>query len=41
VENQTRKKILVLRSDNGVEYTSKEFEDYCIETRIKKVLTVP
>jgi len=41
VENQTRKKILVLRSDNGGEYTSKEFEDYCIAMRIKKVLIVP
>jgi hypothetical protein len=41
VENQTRRKIQVLRSDNGGEYTSKEFEDYCTEARIKKELIVP
>jgi hypothetical protein len=29
VENQTGRKIWVLRSDNGGEYTSKEFVDYC------------
>jgi hypothetical protein len=29
VENQTGRKIRVLRSDNGGEYTSKEFVDYC------------
>jgi hypothetical protein len=28
VENQTGKKIKVLRSDNGGEYTSNEFKDY-------------
>jgi transposase InsO family protein len=41
VENQTRRKIRVLRLDNGGEYTSKEFEDYCTTTGIKKELTVP
>jgi hypothetical protein len=41
VENQTGRKIWVLRSDNGGEYTSKEFEDYCTTTGIKKELTVP
>jgi hypothetical protein len=41
VENQIGKKILVLRLDNGGEYTSKEFEDYCTAMRIKKVLMVP
>jgi transposase InsO family protein len=41
VENQIGKKILVLRLDNGGEYTSKEFEDYCTTMRIKKVLMVP
>ena len=29
MENQTRKKIRVLRSDNGGEYTSKEFDGFC------------
>jgi hypothetical protein len=41
VENQTGRKIQVLRSDNGGEYTSKEFEDYCTTTWIKKELIVP
>jgi transposase InsO family protein len=31
----------VLRSDNGGEYTSKEFVDYCTTVGIKKELTVP
>jgi hypothetical protein len=30
VENQTGKKIRVLRWDNGGEYTSKEFMDFCV-----------
>jgi hypothetical protein len=29
VENQTGKKIRFLRTDNGGEYTSKEFMDFC------------
>jgi transposase InsO family protein len=41
VENQTWKKIKVLRSNNGGEYTSKEFEGFCKETRIKREMTVP
>jgi hypothetical protein len=41
VENQTGRKIRVLSSDNGGEYTSKEFVDYCATARIKKELTVP
>jgi transposase InsO family protein len=41
VENQTRKKIKVLRSDNGGEYTSKEFEGFCKEAGIKRELIVP
>jgi transposase InsO family protein len=40
VENQTRKKIKVLRSDNGGEYTSKEFEGFCKEAGIKRELIV-
>jgi transposase InsO family protein len=31
----------VLRSNNGGEYTSKEFVDYCATMGIKKELTVP
>jgi transposase InsO family protein len=41
VENQTRKKIRVLRSDNGGEYTSKEFMDFCAGEGIRRELTVP
>jgi hypothetical protein len=41
VENQTSRKIRVLRSDNGCEYYSKEFVDYCTAAGIKKKLIVP
>jgi hypothetical protein len=41
VENQTGKKIRVLRSNNGGEYTSKEFMDFCAREGIKRELTVP
>jgi transposase InsO family protein len=41
VENQIGKRIKVLRSDNGGEYTSKEFEGFCKEARIKRELIVP
>jgi transposase InsO family protein len=39
VENQTERKIKVLRSDNGGEYTSKEFNSFCIEAGIKREFT--
>jgi hypothetical protein len=41
VENQTGKKIRVLRTNNGGEYTSKEFMDFCAGEGIKRELTVP
>jgi hypothetical protein len=41
VENHTGKKIRVLRSDNGGEYTSKEFMDFCAGEGIRRELTVP
>lgn len=41
VENQTNKKIKVLRSDNGGEYISKQFDDFLKENGIKRQLTVP
>jgi hypothetical protein len=41
VENHPRKKIRVLRSDNGGEYTSKEFMDFCAGEGIRRELTVP
>jgi transposase InsO family protein len=41
VENQTGKKIRVLRSDNGGDYTSKEFMDFFAGEGIRRELTVP
>jgi hypothetical protein len=41
VENLSEMKIKVLRYDNGGEYTSKEFKDFCREARIKTELTTP
>jgi transposase InsO family protein len=41
VENQTGRKIKVLRSDNGGEYTSTEFADFCTQQGIRRQLTVP
>jgi transposase InsO family protein len=40
-ENQIGKKIKILRSDNGGEYTSSKFENFCRAAGIKKELTVP
>ena len=40
VENQTRRKIRVLISDNGGEYSSKEFVGYYKQEGIKRQLTV-
>jgi hypothetical protein len=36
VENEMDSKIKCLRSNNGVEFTSKEFMDYCSSHGIKK-----
>jgi hypothetical protein len=41
VENLTEKRIKVLRSDNGGEYTSMDFSDLCVEAGIKREYTVP
>jgi transposase InsO family protein len=41
VENRTGNKIRVLRSDNGGEYTSNDFNDFCREAGIKRELTLP
>jgi transposase InsO family protein len=41
VENQTGRKIKVLRSDNGGEYTSNDFDSFCKKAGIKRELTVP
>jgi hypothetical protein len=41
IENLKRKKIKNLRTDNGGEYTSKEFVVFFKSTRIRRELTVP
>jgi transposase InsO family protein len=41
VENQTGRKIKVLRSDDGGEYTSTEFRDFYTQEGIRRQLTVP
>ena len=41
VENLSRRRIKILRSDNGGEYTSTKFNDFRKEARIKRELTVP
>ena len=41
VENLSKKNIKTLRSDNGGEFTSNEFKDFCKEVGIKRELTTP
>jgi hypothetical protein len=41
VETQTWRRIKILISDNGGEYTSLPFKKFCSETRIKRESTVP
>jgi transposase InsO family protein len=41
VENLSGRKIKVLTSDNGGEYTSNEFKDFCREAGIKRELATP
>jgi transposase InsO family protein len=41
VEKLIGRKIKVLRSDNGGEYTSKDFRNFCIEAGIKREFIVP
>ena len=36
IERQIGQKILPLRTDNGGEFTSKEFQDYCASKGIKR-----
>jgi transposase InsO family protein len=40
VENQTRKKVKCLRTDNDTEYTNDDFKDFCEQHGIKKYFTV-
>nr|GEU71587.1 zinc finger, CCHC-type [Tanacetum cinerariifolium] len=39
VENQTRRTVKKLRTDNGLEFCNQEFEELCIESRIARHLT--
>eukprot|EP00253_Pinus_taeda_P033936 PITA_33936 len=41
VENQTEKRIKVLRTDNGGEFCSKEFEEFCKKCGIARQRTTP
>jgi hypothetical protein len=41
VENQSGKRIKVLRSDNGGEYSSRQFVDFCAQRGIRRQMTVP
>ena len=41
VENQTEKKIKVLRTDNGGEFCKKEFEEFCKKCGIARQKTTP
>ena len=41
VKNLSKKNINTLRSDNGGEFTSKEFKDLCKEVGVKRDLTTP
>ena len=41
IENYSERRIKTLRSNNGGEYTSKEFEAFCKEAGIKRELTTP
>jgi transposase InsO family protein len=41
IENLSERKIKILRSDNGGEYTSKEFVNFCKDAGIKRELTTP
>jgi len=41
IENQTKKKIKILRTDNETEYESNGFHDFCKEAGIKRETTTP
>jgi hypothetical protein len=41
MKNQTGKRIKVLRSDNGGEYASTKFVDFCSQAGIRRKMTVP
>jgi len=41
VKNQTGLKVKSLKSDNGGEYDSREFKDFCSEHGIRMIKTIP
>jgi transposase InsO family protein len=41
VENQSGKRIKVLRSDNGGDYSLRQFVDLCAQHGIRRQMTVP
>ncbi|PNY18017.1 copia-type polyprotein [Trifolium pratense] len=41
VENQSSKRIKILRTDGGGEYTSRSFESFCVENGIEHEVTAP
>ena len=41
IENLSERNIKILGSDNGGEYTSKEFGSFCRDAGIKRELTTP
>jgi transposase InsO family protein len=41
IENQTEKKVKILRSDNGMEFCSNEFKAYCKSQGIVRHYTIP
>ncbi|MCI27168.1 retrovirus-related pol polyprotein from transposon tnt 1-94, partial [Trifolium medium] len=41
VENQSSKRMKILITDGGGEYTSKKFESFCVENGVEHEVTVP
>jgi len=41
VENHIGLKVKSLKSDNGGEYDSQEFKDFCLEHEIRMIKTIP
>ena len=41
IEGQTEKKVKILHTDNGMEFCSKQFKNYCKSEGIVRHYTVP